>query len=38
MIRANRPQAGYIFNTGESIMANSPLENVEAMMRATKAP
>jgi uroporphyrinogen decarboxylase len=38
MIRENRSQAGYIFNTGESVMANSPLENVEAMMRAAKAP
>jgi len=37
MIRENRSQTGYIFNTGEGIMANSPVENVEAMMRAAKA-
>ncbi len=37
MIRENRSQAGYIFNTGEGVMANSPVQNVEAMMRTAKA-
>jgi uroporphyrinogen decarboxylase len=37
MIRENRSQAGYIFNTGEGIMANSPVENVEVLMRTAKA-
>jgi uroporphyrinogen-III decarboxylase len=37
MIRENRSQPGYIFNTGEGIMATTPVRNVEAMMRAAKA-
>jgi uroporphyrinogen decarboxylase len=37
MIRENRSQTGYIFNTGEGVMANSPVDNVEAMMRTAKA-
>jgi uroporphyrinogen-III decarboxylase len=37
MIRENRSQAGYIFNTDEGIMANSPVENVEVLMRTAKA-
>ncbi len=36
MIRQNRPLPGYMFNTGEGVMSNSPVENVEAMMRAAK--
>ena len=36
MIRANLPRGGYVFNTGEGIMKNSPLENVEAMMKTAK--
>jgi uroporphyrinogen decarboxylase len=37
MIRENRSQPGYIFNTGEGVMATTPPRNVEAMMRAAKA-
>lgn len=37
MIRENAGQAGYIFNTGEGVMANSPVANVEAMMRTARA-
>jgi uroporphyrinogen decarboxylase len=37
MIRQNRSQPGYMFNTGEGVMSNSPLANVEAMMRTAKA-
>jgi uroporphyrinogen decarboxylase len=37
MIRQNRSQPGYMFNTGEGVMSNSPLQNVEAMMRTAKA-
>ena len=36
IIAANTPGAGYVFNTGEGIMWNTPRENVEAMMRAAK--
>jgi len=36
MIRANRPQPGYMFNTGEGVMANSPPANIKAMMRTAK--
>lgn len=36
MIRENRSNHGYLFNTGEGIMANSPPRNVEAMMRTAK--
>ena len=37
MVRENLPAGGYIFNTGEGIMENSPAANVEAMMAAVKA-
>lgn len=37
MIRENTPGGGYIFNTGEGIMTNTPSENVEAMMKTAKA-
>ena len=36
MIRENLPGGGYVFNTGEGVMANTPPENVDAMMRAAK--
>jgi uroporphyrinogen decarboxylase len=36
MIRNNLPGGGYIFNTGEGVMTNSPPANVEAMMQAAK--
>lgn len=37
MIRENLPGGDYLFNTGEGIMATTPAENVEAMMRAARA-
>lgn len=37
MMRANRPGGRYMFNTGESVMSNTPPENVAAMMRAARA-
>ena len=37
MIRRNRAAGGYVFCTGESIMENSPIENVEAMMEAARS-
>jgi len=37
MVRENAPGGGCIFNTGEGVMANSPPENVAAMMRTAKA-
>jgi len=36
MIRENTPGGGYIFNTGEGIMTNTPPENVAAMMKTAK--
>lgn len=36
MIRENGARHGYIFNTGEGVMTNSPPGNVEAMMRAAR--
>ena len=36
MVRENLPGGGYIFNTGEGVMTNSPPANVEAMMMAAK--
>jgi uroporphyrinogen decarboxylase len=36
MIRENLAAGGYVFNTGEGIMPNSPPENVEAMMKAAR--
>ncbi|MBT4822250.1 MAG: hypothetical protein HON70_41465, partial [Lentisphaerae bacterium] len=36
MIDANASTPGYTFNTGEGIMANTPRQNVEAMMRTAK--
>ncbi|MCK5801927.1 MAG: hypothetical protein KAI66_03805 [Lentisphaeria bacterium] len=37
MVRENcATPGGYIFNTGEGVMANSPVENVEAMMRTAR--
>jgi uroporphyrinogen decarboxylase len=37
LVRENAAQGGYMFNTGEGVMANSPVANIEAMMRAAKA-
>ena len=37
MIRENLPGGGYVFNTGEGIMGNTPEANVEAMMGAARA-
>jgi len=37
MVRENLPGGGYVFDTGEGIMKNSPPENVKAMMDAAKA-
>ena len=37
MVRENAPRGGYIFNTGEGGMANSPVANVDAMMRGARA-
>jgi len=37
MIRENSAREGYIFNTGEGVMTDSPVPNVEAMMRAARA-
>ena len=37
MIRENLPGGDYIFNTGESIMGNTPQENVQAMMGSARA-
>jgi len=36
MIRENLPGGGYIFDTGEGIMQNTPEENVVAMMKTAK--
>jgi uroporphyrinogen decarboxylase len=37
MVRRAAPGGGYVFNTGEGIMRNSPVANVEAMMQAARA-
>jgi uroporphyrinogen decarboxylase len=37
MIRENLPGGGYVFCTGEGVMATTPVENVEAMMRTAQA-
>jgi len=37
MIHQNRPLPGYMFNTGEGVMSNTPAKNVEAMLRTAKA-
>jgi len=37
MVDENLPGGGYVFNTGEGIMQNSPPENVKAMMRTARA-
>ena len=37
MIRENLRGGGYIFNTGEGVMANTPPENVDAMMSTAPA-
>jgi uroporphyrinogen decarboxylase len=37
MVRANLATPGYVFNTGEGVMRNSPAANVEAMMRTARA-
>lgn len=37
MIRENQPGGGYMFNTGEGVMAGTPSENVAAMMATAKA-
>jgi len=34
MVSENGVQGGYMFNTGEGVMANSPVANVEAMMQS----
>lgn len=36
MLAANMPGGAYIFNTGEGVMANTPPENVKAMMEAAR--
>jgi len=36
MVRENASRGGYIFNTGEGVMANSPVANVDAMMRGAR--
>jgi uroporphyrinogen-III decarboxylase len=37
MIRENLPDGGYVFCTGEGVMATTPVQNVDAMMRAAQA-
>jgi len=37
MVRRNLPGGGYVFNTGEGVMQNSPPENVAAMMKTARA-
>lgn len=37
VIRQSMPGGGYIFNTGEGVMATTPSENVKAMMRVVRA-
>ena len=36
MIRQNLPGSGYVFNTGEGILQNTPPENVAAMMTTVR--
>ena len=36
MVHENLTGGGYVFNTGEGVMPNSPPQNVEAMMKAAK--
>jgi len=36
MVNANAAEPGYVFNTGEGIMATTPRANVEAMIRAAR--
>lgn len=36
MVRENLPGGGYVFNTGEGIMENTPSENVEAMLKSAR--
>ena len=36
MIRENLPGGGYVFDTGEGVMANTPADNVAAMMTAAR--
>jgi len=36
MIRENMPGGGYVFDTGEGVMANTPADNVTAMMTAAR--
>ena len=36
MIRENMPGGGYVFDTGEGVMANTPADNVAAMMTAAR--
>jgi len=36
MMRQNRVGGGYVFNTGEGVMANTPPENVAAMLTAAR--
>ena len=37
MIADNLPSGGYVFNTGEGVMRNSPEENVRAMMDTARS-
>ncbi len=37
MVRENLPGGGYVFNTGEGVMSNSPPQNVTAMMKAARS-
>jgi uroporphyrinogen-III decarboxylase len=37
MLRENAGRGGYIFNTGEGVMADSLAANVEAMRRTARA-
>jgi uroporphyrinogen-III decarboxylase len=37
MMRENAIHEGYVFNTGEGVMADSPVANIETMMRAVIA-
>jgi len=36
MVRENAAAGGYIFNTGEGVMADSPTHNVEAMIAGAR--
>ncbi len=36
MVRENLPGGGYMFNTGEGVMENTPVENMDAMLKAVR--